>query len=726
MSVIAALDRYRQLSNPEPPSKRSKVESSSPAPVHLEAPVAGLVNYDSSDDEGLSAPSQITSECTSLKKSSTSIPPGGIHLYHDALGVYQPKTESTAPTARQKSVKLMPPPLPQTPSPPLPEITESVSEQNILPPPLPQELNNMKAEITAVNEPSDMPLDSTSDDLIGKLSDSVHRLCIECGDQPAVLACTQCEDDFCSVCFLSQHRKGNRSKHVPQSYSTVPTETLLVHHIITPPYSTRQNVDVPLDEKSLRFGGGSSWFEGRLPTAAEFLERSKYMPLRLNNNERKYLALLEAALDVSEYTDNVDIITYAEKHARIREQLRLILQYLCGLLTCADHAQGKKKFSQAELSQHESFFQNVFEVGRRYKVCNPDKMRTTYGKLMYVLMDAQLPEIQNAIGMHLVVPIRTVNTFLYEKGQLKLFEHELLPAATGVLHSELTGSALEVAKAQKAAAVQTLIDSFQSPTFTETDIRLVLNSINDSHSFLASNRDPIDAMLAALKENFDPNVSKPDLAIRAGTGPSRLTHSHSTQYHFVFQTLTLWRNITHDLFKLWMLAEMDLTSTNNSYSLRHTGQGMCRVQSCPRVAEGMQQIVSQVERICGGWVGSSAVHLGDRAVPNALIFIDKYNQISRILNPLVSVLKRLDHIEADADLKHFLIYDNNRSARLWVLTDFFRHGFNGSGADNNFDAGSCIDGRLTSAWNWCSNLNRKSYAQLFSIAGFMGFDGSFE
>ncbi len=33
------------------------------------------------------------------------------------------------------------------------------------------------------------------------------------------------------------------------------------------------------------------------------------------------------------------------------------------------------------------------------------------------------------------------------------------------------------------------------------------------------------------------------------------------------------------------------------------------------------------------------------------------------------------------------------------LDDFFRHGFDGSGADNYFDAGSCIDGRLTSAWN---------------------------
>lgn len=32
-------------------------------------------------------------------------------------------------------------------------------------------------------------------------------------------------------------------------------------------------------------------------------------------------------------------------------------------------------------------------------------------------------------------------------------------------------------------------------------------------------------------------------------------------------------------------------------------------------------------------------------------------------------------------------------AKKAILVDFFRHGFDGSGADNFFDAGSCIDGR---------------------------------
>jgi len=489
------------------------------------------------------------------------------------------------------------------------------------------------------------------------------------------------------------------------------------------------------------FRDGLGGFSGRDISTEEqrkrgewLIERCKYYPIRLTLGERKMMRLVSNALDVSQYTDKVDVVSWSSKTGRIQAQLKELCAILCGLVLACDYTEGQKLLKDKDFEANSDFFQTAFEIARRHKIRNPEKLREVYGKMVHVLMDSQQPQILELMGFALVRPLQTVHSFLAENDCLDILvnDYGLIMDATLEIDPEgKSRSELDRELRARDAAFKALMRKYvgHTPAMNEETLENVFRSIGDNHNFLRWNRDPVDRMILNLQKYFHPNTVDPrfDLSIRFGQDGARLSHTHEVQYHYCLQSMTLWREILNEMFQLWYLAELDLFDSENSYRLKDTGQGLNRVQDCPRVARAMRTIIHRVHERVGSWVGSSVVHLGDRAVPNALMFVDKYNQVADILNPIDNTIRRLDVLlEETPSLMPWVkeTFGSIHEAKLEILADFFRHGFDGSGADNFYDAGSCIDGRLTSAWNWCQKLSKKKYYPLFLLAGFVSFNGN--
>jgi len=464
------------------------------------------------------------------------------------------------------------------------------------------------------------------------------------------------------------------------------------------------------------------------PTAGPSSPADEYIPLRLNDRERALLCVLEGALSVSEYTDRVDSVMAwrGARTGRAVEELQEMLAYMTGLAVAAS----LKVSHEPCLEANADVFREAFEVGRRFKGMNPDKMRASYGKLIYMLQDATAPDVIRELGFDPLSRVQTVHAELALLSCLDLLEEPELPLAASPAHSAEAADA-------KAAATARLLARFADGD-AERAVRLerCLLSLADHACLVEAHVSPVDTMLRLLRTHFSPastsvgpgGAASASLQITAGRGGARLSHSHASQYAYVEQSLLLWRAVLAQLPRMWALAEKDLLS--GGYRLRDTGQGRHRVQSAPNVGQLMSEVLRRLQaEQGGGWVGSSAVHLGDDDVPNALVWVDKYSQVPRILGPIAHAVSQstLDSLAAKPGVRGYIVsaFGSAEACRLAVLADFFKHGFDGSGADNFFDAGSCIDGRLTSAWHFCARLSKKPYYPLFQMSGFVGFDGAF-
>ena len=567
--------------------------------------------------------------------------------------------------------------------------------------------------------------------------------CVECEDVAASVRCEACGGDYmCGLCFQWQHRSGRRAQHAP---TPLPGKEMFresaqgtTQHFITLLQNEDEARTLPqawekeeaanhkddAGEHSNQDQLSGAFLHSKLQASAQFI------PLRVSDEERALLRLLEGALEVSEYTDKVDVERgwgwRNSRHDSIREQLSDLVQLMLGLQVAGNYKQGVQLVAGADTKANTAFLQKVLEIGRRNKITNPEKMRCSYGKLMYILQDAP-----SAIDLSLKTEIKSVHSFLEARGGLALLDDpetviaiQAVSNAVGVGEDPRSRTWVESMREGKQAAIKRVCARFSTTTLSEPDIEYCLASLSDFNAFINSNRRPVDDMLALLKKHFDPASPQDNLSLQIcqGRAGSKLSHSHATQFTFVLQTLMLWQKVTEHMFRLWLLADRDLLNEDNDYRLANTGQGLARVQAAPKIAQAMHSILSRVQQHAGSWVGLSVVHLGDRDVPNALVFIDKYTQIARILKPIVDVVAALPQLQRQQATAH-IIEKHGGAAHLQkhILCDFFKHGFDGSGSDG----GSCIDGRLTSAWNWCSKLEKKGYYPIFLLAGFQGFDGDF-
>lgn len=495
-----------------------------------------------------------------------------------------------------------------------------------------------------------------------------------------------------------------------------------------------------------------------------YIRLCKFIPLRLDYEERLYLRLLESTLDVSEYTDKIDILHSGNKNKKIVKEIKTLCSILSALVIANNYENGQKLVRDRDFLSNREFFSYVFEIGRRYKILNPDRMRDSYGKLMYFLMDTRKTDIYNLLSFNCVSPIKTIYSLLKEKKDgFAIFGDNLLKIATMEINAKTSRSEIQKQIKEKEAAIKYLakkyatknnkksifrinIPIFSTPSNNSNDVEMnnsdepepltseeierCIYSLSDYNTHLRMYCEPCQIMIEYLKAYYDVDEknSNHSLSIETGKQGSRLTHSHTRQYMYVLQTLYLWKEIGKNMFFLWSCAEADMLDIGNGYRLIDTGQGLHRVQSGPRVLNLMTKILNSVQRKVGGWIGSSMIHMGDTNIPNTLMFIDKYTQVPRILTPIILCLQKIDDLYNSTEAMQNYItneFGGVHKLKIMITSDFFRHGFDGSGGDNFNEAGSCIDGRLTSAWNWCSKIEKKKYFPIFLLTGFTGFDGAF-
>ncbi|CAI5703409.1 unnamed protein product [Peronospora effusa] len=137
------------------------------------------------------------------------------------------------------------------------------------------------------------------------------------------------------------------------------------------------------------------------------------------------------------YTDKLDTPKFLPAAKRVCAQLQDVCGFLSALAVASDYKAGQEIYDEKKFADCAEFFlQEMFELGRRYKIMNPEKMRGEYGKLMYLLQDAVSPELQELLGFSCLQKIRTVHDVAEAGGALDMLRDSRIQTATRVVAPE--------------------------------------------------------------------------------------------------------------------------------------------------------------------------------------------------------------------------------------------------------------------------------------------------
>lgn len=96
---------------------------------------------------------------------------------------------------------------------------------------------------------------------------------------------------------------------------------------------------------------------GKTDTSLEEIERiARVTPLRLSYDERVFLRLLESTLEVSEYTNKVDVLDRRSPASRMAHEIKHICAILSGLVVAQHYDVGQKLIKERDFKENAEFF----------------------------------------------------------------------------------------------------------------------------------------------------------------------------------------------------------------------------------------------------------------------------------------------------------------------------------------------------------------------------------